>query len=97
MEPLLKTTNSLIVVCNCKDVPTHAEQAFRLLFPDATVPKTITKSALQTVITKYRNTDLGNYLEAVSRNRERFAYYFEYTQFGEIIKQYDLLKGVRVL
>lgn len=91
-----REANEIIVTCNCHDTPAFAQTAFSILFPDRTNPELVTKKELPQLIKQYQTTDFGNYLEALYHNKEKFSYYFCFSDAGEVLEQWDLQKGNRV-
>ena len=94
MEVSLKTTNSFIITCDCSDTPTFAKDAADIL--GLKYSQVVLKKDLPVFAQMYEGTDFGTYLNSLIKNADKFAYYFEIADGGEIVSLYDLQKGVRV-
>ena len=92
-----KTMSDIIITCDCRDMPKFAQEAFAILFPDEIHPLLITKKEIPPLARRYEGTDFGAYLLALQRNREKFARYFIISKKGDVVEQYDLRKGTRIL
>lgn len=97
MGVLSKPTNKYIITCDCKDTPRFAQEAFSILFPKEPAPMLIKKRDIPSLSINFENTDFGNYLNALYNNKEKFSHFFEITDGGEVVEQWDLQKGVRIL
>lgn len=85
-----------IVVCKCSGMREKAEAAFKIAFPKQDIPPAVVgKSAIISLAEKSPGTNLHRYLLAMSKSRGRFAYYIDENS-GDIMYNYDLLKGKRL-
>ena len=90
--------NDLIACCSCQNVPEKAKIAFEMYFEDVELPKIYTGI---NEIRKYAESldpewNITKYLMALAKSKERYAYYFTFAENGDIIMQFNLLKGRRV-
>lgn len=88
--------NELILTCSCPGTPKFATEAFSLLFPERLHPIMVTgsKKILQEA-SRPQNLRIKDYLMALAKNKEKFAYYIRYDE-DKIYELWDLKKGVRV-
>ena len=91
-------TREIITCCACGNVPDYTEKSFKLVFPDKEMPKVYVGSS---DIQKYAESldqkmNITKYLLALARNKEKYSYYFEYSENGDLIAQYNLLNGRRI-
>ena len=88
--------NKYIVVCGCSNVPDKAKMAFNIAFPRQDFPDVFRgTSKIQQLANTKPDTNLSKYLLAIAKKNGRYAYYIE-EQDGDIVMNYDLLKGKRV-
>lgn len=88
----------IIACCACRNVPDYTKKSFRMLFPDDDMPKVyVGSSDVQKIAESLdQNMNITKYLLALARSKEKYSYYFEYAENGDIIAQYNLLNGRRV-
>ena len=96
MAALLKQMTNYIIVCDCKDMPQFAQEAFSILFPEKPSPILTRKRDIPSLLLDFEGTDFGDYLNALYQNKEKYAYSFVVDDGGKIINLYDLKKGVKV-
>ena len=80
-----KAIIDFIITCSCSDTPKFAQEAFSIIFPDFEIPETILRNKLPSFIPRYEGTIFGNYLNALYKNKEKFAYYFQISEDGDIV------------
>ncbi len=89
----------VIACCSCGNVPDYTKESFGLLFPDKETP-TIYKGINE--IRRFAEKmspdfNISKYLLALARSKNKYSYYFEYNEeTGEVISQWDILKGRKV-
>lgn len=89
---------NIIITCTCKGTPAFAKDAFQILYPGQPVPEIVSeKNQIYTVAEKWQGTNFGNYAKALAKNQEKFAYYFEIAENGDVITQINLKTGMRVI
>lgn len=88
--------SELILTCSCPGTPKFAAEAFSLLFPERLHPIMVSgsKKILQEA-SRPQNLRIKDYLMALAKNKEKFAYYVRYDE-DKIYELWDLKKGVRV-
>lgn len=91
MEPLC----SIILCCDCPGIPQRAEAAAKIhsFRPPAMY---IGKNAISGIAPTLPE-EVRKYAQALTRNKEKFAYYFEYNIDGHVTFKYNLLTGKEVL
>lgn len=88
--------NRYIVVCSCSGLDVQAKMAFEIAFPKKEMPEVFRgKNRISFLADGHPNTNLSRYLQAIAKKNGRYAYYIE-EQDGDIVMNYDLLKGKRV-
>lgn len=86
-----------IFVCSCGGMKEKAEKAFKILFPREEVPQIYRgEAAISRAAGKYPNTNIHNYLTAISRTNGRYAYYVSSDDNGNVVENYNLLTGKKV-
>lgn len=98
MAPSSKV-NKFIVCCKCGDTPSFSMTSFKLLLPDAKVPKIFLQPNLHRDIETFpKESNIYNYIKSnLVGNKERFSYYFEIDDDGRIVTQFNLLSGKKVI
>lgn len=79
----------VIVTCGCSDTDKFAQDAFRILFSNKAMPSITHR------VSHNEPQLLREYVNALTKNVEKFAYYFSYDSSD--IEAWDLLKGIRIL
>ena len=91
---------SLIACCSCQKVPDYSQKAFKIMFDDIPLPKMYVGI---NQIRKFAESlapgwNITKYLMALAKSKEKYSYYLVYNEAtGDVITQYDLLKGRKVL
>ena len=86
-----------IVTCQCPGTPEFAKEAYSILFPHKEQPELFAqKHLIASLADKFPNSDFRNYLLGLVRSKEKFAYLFEISPNGEILKLTNLKTGARV-
>ena len=82
-----------ILTCSCFNMGKKASEAFSIMFPQEVLPDIVKgrdrvyKLAIET----------GNeHIKAISKLSGKYAYYIE-LDGNKIVKEYDLLKGTRIV
>lgn len=85
----------VILTCSCGGMYKKAAEAFCLLFPQEVLPDIIRG---RDRIYKFAKslTPPNDHILAISKLSGKYAYYIELDKDNKIIKEYDLLKGVRI-
>lgn len=84
-----------LVVCRCSGLKEKAEAAFKIAFPLKKLPPLFRgEDAIKDLAAKNRG-NLGSYLMAISKKHGQFAYYIQ-EEDGNVVLNYDLLKGKKV-
>lgn len=97
MELSSKKQNKFILSCTCPDMPKFSREAFKILFPNDTVPEIYAgENKIYALADKFPNTNFGNYAKALAKNKEKFAYYFEISENGDVKTQINLKTGAKV-
>lgn len=86
-----------IFTCACKDQEIFVKEAYQLLFPNSPTPQIYKGTNIYSIYEKYPNTNLATYAKALAKNKEKFAYYIETDENQDIIKQYNLKTGGRLI
>ena len=91
---------NIIVCCSCQKVPSYSKDAFHIMFDGTPLPKMYVGISQ---IRKFAESlapgwNITKYLMALAKSKEKYSYYFVYDErTGDVITQYDLLKGRKVL
>lgn len=86
----------VIVVCRCSGVREKAETGFKIAFPDKELPQIYRgQDAIRGLASAHSDTNLGRYLQAIVKKSGQFAYYLQ-SDNGDVLLNYDLLKGKAV-
>lgn len=91
---------SLIACCSCQKVPSYSKDAFQIMFDGIPLPEMYVgikeiRHFAESLAPKWNVTQ---YLLALAKSKEKYSYYFVYDEnTGDVITQYDLLKGRKVL
>lgn len=88
-----------IICCMCGDTPSFSKDSFKILFPYATVPPVELQPNLYNFLNELkRDTNFYNYVrDNLIDTKSKYSYYFEVDEDGNVIAQWDLLKGIQVL
>lgn len=90
--------SNVILTCSCLGIPKFAEEAYRLLFPDDPVPKIYSgENNIYYIANQFPNTNFERYAKGLAKNREKFAYYFEINEKGDVVSQINLKTGLKIL
>ena len=91
-------TTEIVVCCTCKNVPDYTKKSFPIVFPEKKLPRMYVGGdeirKLAESLPQF--TNIAKYLLALARNKEKYSYYFEYDENGDIVAQYNLLNGRKV-
>ena len=89
--------SELILTCKCPGTPRYAAEAFSVLFPGRLHPEMVVGARdILDEASRPQNLRIKDYLVALSKNKEKFAYYIRYDE-DQIYELWDLKKGVRVV
>lgn len=80
-----------LVHCGCGNTGEFAKDAFKMLFPDKELPKTI-DSRIQLKLMSNKFPEYEDEIRALYNSEEAYAYYID----TETKEMWDLLKGARV-
>lgn len=90
--------SNVILTCSCPGTPKFAEEAYRLLSPDDPVPKIYSgENNIYYIANQFPNTNFERYAKGLAKNREKFAYYFEINEKGDVVSQINLKTGLKIL
>ena len=81
-----------ILCCSCFRMDKKASEAFSVLFPNEVLPDIIKGKDR---IYKFAKNINNDHITAISKLTGRFAYYVE-LDGNKIMKEYDLVKGIRL-
>ena len=85
-------TQRRILCCSCFRMDKKASEAFSLLFPNEVLPQIIKGRDRIYKLSR----EVGNdHIKAISKLSGRFAYYIK-MRGGEIVEEYDLVRGTRI-
>lgn len=92
-------TKKYIVCCQCGDTPAFSRDAFKLLFPKEKVPEVQLQPSLYNFLPTLKRD--GNFYNYVKDNlisaKAKYSYYFEVAENGDVVQQWNLLTGKKVL
>ena len=84
----------VVVCCDCPGIPARARAAYAVKIkgelPDVVEGKNSICSMAERLP---HGTPISEHIRALSKNKEKFAYYFEWEEDGTITKKYNLLTG----
>lgn len=85
----------IILTCSCGGMHKRAAEAFCLLFPTEVLPDILRG---RDRIYKFAKSLIppNPHIDALSKLSGKYAYYIKLGKDNKIIKEYDLLKGVRL-
>ena len=91
-------TKEIVACCTCKNVPDYTRKSFPIIFPDKKLPSMYVggDEIRKLAESLSPSTNIYKYLLALARNKEKYSYYFEYDENGDIVAQYNLLNGRKV-
>ena len=83
----------------CGDTPSFSKDSFKILFPYDTVPPVELQPNLYNFLNGLkRDTNFYNYVrDNLIDTKSKYSYYFEVDEDGNVVTQWDLLKGIQVL
>lgn len=82
-----------ILVCRCPGVKGKALAAYNIKHPNEILPEVISGGGR---ISKLA-AELGNeHIKAISRVRDKFAYYVRLDDKNEIVEEIDLIRGTKI-
>lgn len=85
--------SSYILICSCFRMDKKSREAFNLLFPNKVLPPIIKGRDRVYKLSQ----DIGNdHIKAISKLGGKYAYYVEMTG-NKIVREYDLLRGKRIV
>ena len=86
-----------IACCACGSVPKYCESSFKAQFPGEPMPKLYIKNKATDILdTLPLQSKMHQELAKILKKRGRYGFYFEYTEDGEILDYWNLLKHRRV-
>ena len=90
--------NRFILTCSCPGTPKFAEEAYRILFPEEQPPKIYTgENNIYYLANQFPDTNFGRYAKGLAKNRDKFAYYFEINEKGDVVSQINLKSGLKLI
>lgn len=89
----------LAVCCKCGQMDKFTADAFAILLPDRQFPElSVGSSRIKDTANSFqKDTNIYKYLMGLSRSKEKFSYYFVVDDNGNIVEQWNLKKGTRVI
>lgn len=81
--------SELLITCGCGDTDKFATDAFKILFPDQSLPP------IRHGVSHKEPNLIKEYVSALMKNNDKFAYYLKWDKTSLDI--WDLLKGIRIL
>lgn len=99
MEPSSEKTKKYIICCMCGDTPAFSKDAYKLLFPNTPMPEMHTQPKLYYLLSDIkRDGNFYNYIKSNLLNeKKKYSYYFEVTENGDIVDQWNLLTGKKAM
>ena len=86
-----------IVTCACAGAPKYCQSSYKVLFPGEELPTMYIKEKAKAILESVPSTSkLYEELAKILKKRGRYGFYFEYTEDGEILDYWNLLKHRRV-
>lgn len=82
----------VILCCSCFKMDKKAVEAFKMLFPEKTVPVVIKG---RDRVYKFAEEVKNDHVKAISKLSGKFAYYLE-IDGDKILEEYDLITGRRI-
>ena len=83
-----------ILVCKCPGMDKKAIAAYSILFPNQDIPDiVIGKNKILKLWEQTQGTNFGEYIKALSKNRDEFARYFDVDEKGDVVRSVNLLTG----
>ena len=91
-------TEKIIACCKCGNVPDYTRKAFHLVFKGEMLPKIcVGREEIRNFAEKLSpNKNITKYLNALAKSKEKYSYYFEYDEKGNITDQHNLLTGRKI-
>lgn len=90
-------TMKVILVCTCSGMKEKAEMAFKIMLPNEELPQIYKgKDAILKFSDAHRDTNVGNYTKAISKQNGKFAYLVEFDEKGDVISIHNLATGKKV-
>ena len=78
-------------------MPKFSKEAFSILCPNEETPKIYAgENRIYGLVDEYKDTNFGKYASALAKNREKFSYYFEVDEKGDVMLQINLKTGAKV-
>ena len=92
-------TSEYILCCKCGDTQSFSRDAFRLLFPGRAIPEQYLQPDLHKLVAKLdKNGAFYKYVtENLMTGKNKFSYFFSVGPKGEVLEQYNLLTGKKVI
>lgn len=88
----------VIITCKCGGIDEKAKAGFELLFPGRSLPKIIRHQNIHTFLSSIpKDWSFSTYVaDNLIRNKEKFAFYFDVSEKGDIAAMYNLISGKKV-
>lgn len=96
---LKKKNSEYIICCKCGDTQSFSRDAFKLLFPGRDLPEQYLQPDLHKLVDKLnKNSNFCKYItENLLNGKNKFSYYFSVDSKGNVVEQYNLLTGKKVI
>lgn len=86
-----------IACCACASVPKYCQSSWKVLFPKEPLPTMYIKEKAKAILESVpEDSKMYQELAKILKKRGRYGFYFEYTEDGEILDYWNLLKHRRV-
>ena len=87
-----------IIACDCAEIDEKSKAAHALLFPNQPIPRIVHQKTLYRFIQEIpKSTQFYTYLDNnFLKNKGKFSYFFRVDN-GDIVSQYNLLTGNKVV
>lgn len=94
--------NNAILTCSCSQTPKYALESFNIMIgvkENIETPVMYSgERRISTLLEKLDpNTNIYKYVKSLNKNKDKFAYYMEWDDNGDVLRQFNLLTARRVL
>lgn len=87
-----------IIACSCGQTVQYAMDAYTYMAHTRTLPDIYRTNKGYVLLNKLpRGTNIYDYISKLLSTNSKYAYYFEYDDKGDVVKQWDLLEGRKVI
>ena len=89
--------SEVIICCKCSDTPRFSGDAYHLLFHKDEIPPILMREKdINNFIDEHEGGNVAKYVKALTKGKEKYSVYFEYDDWSNIVKSYNLLTGRRL-